>query len=261
MRSGPGEMERPGAARAGRWHRAIAAVLVAASLAVSGCTQTTTSGQPRNSPRPTGQATSSAPSGGQTPNGTELGALLKRGQLPAGWVQATGTQPELDSGPNLNPVLGPSSQAHDCSVMSFNSSAAYFTDWWAASNATLTVQESQDPGNVEDLTIAAYQPASDAAQTLSYATSLAGSCKSFTDSSGNSVTVAAQPAPGIGSQSLFLTSTGQTSAGTIVAQVLLAATGRYVIVVNTDTGTSGPISQTTVKQFGTWLAGLVKAGG
>jgi len=145
--------------------------------------------------------------------------------------------------------------------MSFSASAAYFTNWWAVSNATLTVQQAQNPGNIVDLTIAAYQPASDAAQTLSYASGLAGSCKSFTDSSGNSVTVAAQPVPGVGSQSLYLTSTGHTDAGTMVAQVLLAVTGRYVIVVNTDTGTSGPISPATVQQFGSWLAALAKSAG
>jgi hypothetical protein len=239
----------------------MAAALAAVSLAVTGCSQSTTTGQPGTSAPATGQHTSAGSGGGQTPNGTQLGSLLKKAQLPAGWQQATGTQPELDSGPNLNPVLGPGSQAHDCSVMSFTSSAAYFTDWWAASNATLTVQESQNPGNIVDLTIAAYQPASDAAQTLAMATSLAGSCKSFTDASGNSVTVAAQSAPGIGSQSLYLTSTGQTAAGTMVGQLLLASTGRYVIVVNTNSVTSGPIGQATVEQLGMWLAGVAKSAG
>lgn len=258
MRRSPREVERPGAASARRWHRGIATVLVPVSLAISGCTQSSTTRQTGNSPPPTGQHTSAA---NLPPNGIQLGSLLKRAQLPAGWQQATGTPPELDSGPNLYPVTGPQSQAHDCGVMSFSASADYFTNWWAVSNATLTVQQTQNPGNIVDLTIAAYQPASDAAQTVSYATNLAGSCRSFTDSSGNSVTVAPQPALGVGSQSLYLTSTGQTDSGTIVAQVLLAATGRYVIVVNTDTGTSGPISQATVDQFGTWLAGLAKSAG
>lgn len=247
---------RPGAASAGRWHRGIAAVLAAVSLAISGCTQSSTTGRTGNSPPPTGQHTSAA---GQPPNGTQLGSLLKRAQLPAGWQQATGAPPELDSGPNLNLVTGPQSQAHDCGVISYSPAATYFTNWWATSNATLTVQQTQNPGNIVDLTIAAYQPASDAAHTVSYATNLARSCRSFTDSIGSRVTIAAQPAPGVGSQSLYLTSTGQTDAGTIVAQVLLAATGRYLIVVNTDTGTSGPISQATVDQFGTWLAGLAKS--
>jgi hypothetical protein len=67
--------------------------------------------------------------------------------------------------------------------------------------------------------------------------------------------------PQISSQSLYLSSTVQTSnAGPIVTQVLLARVGSYVIGLNTSTGTSAPISQSTVVQFGSWLAGLVRAG-
>src|SRR5215469_3852124 len=153
MRSGRRAAERPGAARAGRWYRGLAAAGVAAGIAASGCTHAST-GQPGNSPPATGQHTSAT--AGQPPNGAQLGSLLKRAQLPAGWQQATGAPPELDSGPALNPVTGPQSQAHDCGVMSFSASAAYFTNWLAVSNATLTVQQAQNPGNIVDLTIAAY---------------------------------------------------------------------------------------------------------
>jgi hypothetical protein len=260
----PRAPERPRVTMAGdsvRRPLAVAALLLTAALTVSSCTQpgkgSSHSGQGgHRSPSPS----SSGSSAGGVSSGTQLGTMLTRAQLPAGWQLAAGVQPEHDSGPNLNPALGPQSQAHDCSVMDFSASALYFTDWWSVSYAYLTVQETQTPTNLANLVVAAYQPASDAVQTLSMATSLAGTCKSFTDSSGNSVTVSAQAVPGIGSQSLYLTSTGQTSAGTIVGQVLLAQTGRYVIGVDTDTGTSGPISEGTIEQLGSWLAGQVPSG-
>lgn len=197
----------------------------------------------------------------QVPDGTHLGSLLTRTQLPAGWQQVTGIQPEEDSGSGLLPPASPGGQLHNCSAISFAGLATDFTGWWSVSYAVLIVQQSQNTGNIVNLTIAAYQPASEAAQTVSTATSLAGSCKSFTDSNGNRITVSAQPAPGIGTQSLYLTATGQTDTGTIVGQVLLAQTGHFVVGVDTNTGTSGPVGQAMIDQLGMWLVGVAASAG
>jgi hypothetical protein len=243
--------------RAAGWY--VAAVLAGVSLAVAGCGQSTKSGP---HVQPTGQPSSSGTASGRAPNGTELGSLLTRARLPAGWQELTGVEPEHDSGPNLNLVVGPKPQTDTCNVMDFAASATYFTNWWSVSYASLAVAE---PGIANEpimtLTVAAYQPANDAARTVQLATSLAPTCKSFTDAAGNPVAVSAQTVPGIGSENLYLNSTGQTSAGPLVGQVLLAQTGSYVIGVDTDTGSSGPVSQATVEQFGTWLVNLVTPAG
>jgi hypothetical protein len=142
--------------------------------------------------------------------------------------------------------------------------ADYFTNWWMVSYASYTIENTgaSNPSNtyIMDLTIAAYRPASDAAQTLSMASSLAASCKSFTDSSGNPVTVSAATVPGIGSQNLYLqSSTNVSGAGTDRTQLLLAQVGSYVIGVDTSLATSAAISQATLDSMGTWLAGLARS--
>jgi hypothetical protein len=238
----------------------MAAVLVAVIVAVSGCSQ---SPHPSSTSQPSGSTSaSSGAASGETPDGTQLGSLLSQARLPAGWALITGGVPKQNSGPYLRTVLGPQHHLDNCNVMTFAPSAYDFTNWWSVSDASLSIEAPAD-ANVPtmDVVVAAYQPASDAARTLSMATSLAAGCKSFTDLTGNSTTVSAQTVPGIGSQCLYLVSTAQTKAGTLVGQVLLAATGRYVVGVDTSTGTSAPVSQATMEQFGTWLVGVVNSAG
>jgi hypothetical protein len=249
---------QPVAARAARWGRGFAAVMVAASLLASGCGQSAKSGQ--HSGQPT--STASGAASGSVPDGTQLASLLSPARLPAGWDLTTGGVPQENSGPYLHAVLGLKYLVHNCNVMTFAASAYGFINWWSVSSASLDI-EAPASANVPivNVIVGAYQPSSDAARTLQMATSLAASCKSFTDVTGNSTTVSAQTVPGIGSQSLYLTSTAQTSAGTEVGQVLLAVTGRYVVGVDTSSASSGPVSQATMEQFGTWLVNLVNSAG
>lgn len=141
--------------------------------------------------------------------------------------------------------------------------ASYFTNWWSVSDAGYTIENTgaSNPSNADimNLTIAAYRPAGDAAQTLSMASSVASTCKSFKDSSGNPVTVSSATVPGIGSQDLYLQSTTNVSGETGLTQLLLAQVGSYLIGVDTSTGTSADISQATVDSMGTWLAGLARS--
>lgn len=262
MRPSPRGTTRPGVIRNGR---AVASVLLAAALAVTGCTQSGQSTQSSPASHASGQsAAGSGPFGGKIPVGTQLGSLLTQAKLPAGWTASDSGSPEIDSGSSLDQPLGPPSGQDSCVTLGPAVEALDFISWWAVSKATLIVQSNQNSSSlsppVMDLTIGAYQPADDAGRALSAATSLAQSCKSFTDSSGDSGTVSSAAAPQIGSQSLYLTSTVQTSnAGPIVSQVLLARVGSYVVGLNTSTGTSAPISQSTVMQLGSWLAALVQS--
>jgi hypothetical protein len=254
----PGAAWRPEAVRAARWCCGFAVVLVAVSLVVSGCGQSAKSGQHPGQPT----STASSPASGSVPDGTQLARLLSPARLPAGWDLTTGGVPQENSGPYLHAVLGLKYLVHNCDVMTFAASAYGFINWWSVSSASLNIQA---PANANvpiiGVVVGAYQPSSDAARTLQMAGSLAASCKSFTDVTGNSTTVSAQTVPGIGSQSLYLASTAQTSAGTEVGQVLLAVTGRYVVGVDTSTGTSAPVSQATMEQFGRWLVSLVNSAG
>jgi hypothetical protein len=267
MRPRPRAVVRHGAVRSGH---TIAVILVAAALAVSGCGQaaqsTHSSPASHGSAQPSQSAAGSSPFGGKIPVGTQLGSLLTHARLPAGWgAGADGNSPEVDSGSSLDHPLGPPSGQDSCATLGPAVEALDFIGWWAVSKATLIVQNNQNSGGLSppimDLTIGAYQPSGNAGRTLSAVTSLAGGCKSFTDSSGDSGTVSSAAIPQIGSQSVYLTSTVQTSnAGPIVSQVLLAQVGSYVVGLNTSTGTSAPISESTVVQFGSWLAGLVQSG-
>jgi hypothetical protein len=246
-----------------RGGQALAAVLTAAALAVTGCGQAGQSGH--STPASHQPTASGGPFGGKTPVGTQLGSLLTHAHLPAGWGPVTNAgRPEIDSGSQLGSPSGPQSGEDSCTTLGISVQASDFADWWAVSSASLVVQ--YNPGSADvsipiaNLTVAAYQPADDAARTLSTVTSLADSCRSFTDSSGDSVTVRSAAIPQISSQSLYLSSTAQTSsAGPIVAQVLLAHVGSYVIGVDTNTATGGNVSQATVEQLSAWLARLVQS--
>jgi hypothetical protein len=199
-----------------------------------------------------------------TPDGTQLGSLLDRARLPAGWVvfrAQEGGGPESNSGPQLDPAVGPSGSDDSCNdAFGFLASPGDVIGWWSVSNAVLSVQTRTAAGApvaaLAFLYIAAYQPAGDAARTLSMVTSLAARCRSFTASFGPA-TVSVRAVAGIGSQGLLLTWTAQTAGGTDTAQDLLAATGRYVIGVNTSSAGDDMASQATVEQFGRWLARLV----
>lgn len=237
------------------------AVLAAAALLAAGCTSSTQSAPNGHSPSSPAQPTGSGSFGGRTPDGVQLGQLLKQAHPPAGWEQQTGVNPEQDTGPSLQPAAGPQPSDEGCSNVNGSAQALYFTNWWSVSNATLSIQGTQASDalnqSIIDLTIAAYQPAIDAGKTLSMAAHVAASCASFTDSNGGKVTVKSAPGPHIGSQSLYIQATEQTDSGPIVAQVLLAQVGSYVIGVDTNNATSADISQATVESVGSWLAGLV----
>jgi hypothetical protein len=235
-------------------------VMLAAALAVAGCGQAGTSssaGQPSSA--------SVGPFGGKIPVGTQLGSLLTDARLPAGWGPVTDAgRPEIDTGSLPQSPTGPQSGQDSCPTLGLSVQAGSFTQWWRQSQATIIIQNNRAPASlsapVVDLTIAAYQPAANAARTLSTVAALASSCKSFTDSSGDSVTVTSAAVPQIGTEGLYLSSTVRTSnAGPIVSQVLLAQVGIYVIGVDTNTATGGNVSQATVEQMGTWLASLVSS--
>jgi hypothetical protein len=238
-------------------------MLLTAALAISSCSQpghSTHSGQPGNGGRQ--PATGSGPFGGKTPTGTQLGSLLTHARLPAGWGPGANSSPEDDSGPWVSEPAGPASGEDSCPELGPGVSALDFIGWWSVSDATLIVVQNNPSSSdflspMMNLTIGAYQPADDASRTLSAVTGLVATCTSFTDFSGDSGTVSAA-APHLGSQSLYLTSTVQTSnVGPIVDQVLLARVGNYVIGVDTSTATSSPISRSTLEEFGASLAGLV----
>jgi hypothetical protein len=254
MRLGPRELA--GSVQGGR---ALAAVVLAVVFAVTGCSQP---GQ-RSQSGPTASPASSSSAGGKVSVGSQLGSLLTHAQLPAGWEQATGAIPEQDSGPSLEIVAGPpAGQDTSCETLDSDANALTFVGWWSVSNATLIVKSTAPPGSAlfspqAVLTVGGYQPADYASRTLSTAASLASHCPSFTDSQGDSVTVSTGTVPQISSQSFYLTSTSQTASGPIVAQVLLAEVGNYLIGVDTNTALDGTVSQATVEQLGAWLAKLV----
>jgi hypothetical protein len=263
MRPSPTAIRRQRVLRPVTGWRGVALTVAAVALVIGGCTQNSSTGNnpPTASPHPSG----SGSAGGQPPTGTQLGSLLTHAKLPAGWgpVQG-GASAEDDNGDFVQSPSGPQSQPHGCSIMGSAMVATYFTDWWSVSYASYTIQNTagSNASNaaIMDLTIAAYRPASDIAQTLSMASSLEGGCKSFTDSSGNPVTVSLATVPGIGSQNLYLRSTTQVSgAGPSVTQLLLAPVGNFLIGVDTGTATSAPISQATIDSMGTWLAGLARS--
>lgn len=148
--------------------------------------------------------------------------------------------------------------------MGSNMVATYFTNWWSVSDASYVIENTgaSNPSNTDiiDLTIAAYRPVTDITQTLSMTSRLEGTCKSFTDSSGNPVTVSLATVPDIGSQNLYLRSTTQVSgAGPSLTQLLLAQVGNYLIGVDTGTATSADISQATLDSMATWLTGLARS--
>jgi len=241
----------------------LAAVVLAVVFAASGCSQP---GQGNHGGHPSASPVSSSSANGKVSVGSQLGSLLTHAQLPAGWAQTTGAIPEQDSGPSLEIVAGPpAGQDTSCETLDSDASALTFVGWWSVSNATL-ITKSTAPlpsGSLftpqVNLTIGGYQPASYASQTLSTAASLASHCASFTDNQGDSVTVSTGTVPQISGQSFYLTSTSQTSSGPIVAQVLLAEVGNYLIGVDTNTALDGTVSQATVEQLGAWLAKLVQS--
>jgi hypothetical protein len=241
----------------------VAAVLAAATLLAGGCTQnsqTAPNGHDTSSASP--QGSGSGAFGGRTPDGVQLGQLLTHAQLPAGWVVLSGGgNPEQDSGSSLQPAVGPQPDNDGCSIVNASATALYFTNWWSVSSASLSIQGAgAASGSIMSVTIAAYQPSADAGKTLSMAAHVAASCPSFTDKTNEKVTVSSGPGPQIGSQSLYIRATEQTSDGPIVAQVLLAQVGSYVVGVDTDNATSDDISQATLDSVGSWLAGLVHSG-
>jgi hypothetical protein len=260
MRPGPRRALRPGAAG---WRHALAAVLLAGAVAVSGCSPAGQSSGSGHSPSPAGSSSSA----GKVSAGTQLGSLLTGAQLPAGWSQDTGAgDPETDSGSSLDQIAGPpSGQDTSCESLDSATSALLFVDWWSVSNATLILQGTPQNGSLLTpqltLTIGGYKPADYASRTLSTATSLASGCGSFTSSLGNSVTVTSSTStvPQIGSASVYLASTTQMSSGPDLTQVLLAQVGNYVIGVDTSSALDGTVSEATVDQFGQLLARLVQA--
>jgi hypothetical protein len=263
MRPRPTTIGRSRLFRAVPGWRGVAVTVAAVALVAGGCTQNsgTTNHSPSASPRPSG----SGSSGAQPPTGTQLGSLLTHAKLPAGWgpVQG-GAIPEDDSGAYVHSPLGPQGQAHGCSIVSSGMTASYFTNWWSVSYAGYVIENTgaSNPSNTDimTLTIAAYRPLSDAAQTLSMASSLAGTCKSFKDSSGNPVTVSSATVSGIGSQNLYLRSTTNVAgAGISFTQLLLAQVGSYLIGVDTGTADSAAISQATIDSMGTWLVSLANS--
>lgn len=240
------------------------AILAVVVLAVAGCTQSTQTTQNRhNTPPPSG-----SPSGpfaaGSIPTGVQLGHLLAHAQLQGGWTLLVGGGPqETDTGKALHPAYGPQQANDGCSIMNSSVSVLYFTNWWSVSDASLSIQGPQSPGNIDepimDLTAAAFRPAGNTAKTLSMAARLAVTCRSFNDH-GSQVTVSSAPVPHLGSQGLYIKSTEQSSDGPIVAQVVLAQVGSYVVGANTNNATSADISQTTLESMVSWLVTLLQSG-
>lgn len=253
---------QPRKGRAARRWRYAAPILVAVTLAVAGCTQSSRTG-------PGGQPTKSPnqiSAGSGPPTGTQLAHLLTHARLPAGWAPETGGgDPENDTGSSLEQALGPQPGQDGCNILDSATNATYFTNWWAVSTASLKIADNQAASlnlSVTGLTIAAYQPAGNAAKTLSMAAHLAGTCASFTDTDGSRVTVSSAPVPGIGSQALYLKSVEQpeqgSGGGVITAQVLLAQVGRYVIAVDNNNSGGALISQPTAESMAARLSRLVR---
>jgi hypothetical protein len=163
----------------------------------------------------------------------------------------------LDSGPSLRQVYGP--QPDDDGCLNVNSSAQvlYFTDWWSVSDATLHAQGRQRAGDIDmpimDLTVAAFRPADDVARTLSKASRVAATCASFTDH-GEKVVVHSALVKHLGSRGLYIESTEKSSDGPIVAQVVLAQVGGYVVGADTNNATSSNISKAAMERMVSWLA-------
>jgi hypothetical protein len=263
MRPSPLAAKRRLAGWAARRRYAAVTMLAAAAFVAAGCTQgsQTTPGGPTPSAT---QQSGSGPFGGHTPTGVQLGHLLTHARLPSGWEPLTGAgPPEQDSGQSVHQAFGPTSTNDGCPIVNSSANVLYFTNWWSVSDGTLHVQGQAAAGSIDtpimDLTIGAYQPAADVAKTLSLASHVAATCASFTDQSGEKVTVSSAPVSHLGSQGLYIRSSEQSSDGPIVAQVVLAQVGGYLVGADTDNATSSDISQATVESMVSWLAGLLQS--
>jgi hypothetical protein len=199
---------------------------------------------------------------GAVPTGVQLGKILSAAHLPAGWKLAPGADSSSNSGPlNTTTQQGPQPAEYACRFLSSGVQAEYIVSWWQESDATMLLEYPSKATTLPQvtLTVAAYAPG-DAAKNMAKAAALMAHCRSFRDPSldHDRDQTSVKNVPHLGDQNLFLTSSEQTSAGTVTGQLLLARVGNYIVGVATNTGDAGDVRPATVQGFGGWLAQLLE---